>query len=794
MAGRSDRTGGSTPRPRRTRRAKAALPTVPAEKVLESRSRSIFVDSVSPWLVTDWSEHDYGIDALVEITRAQESGDDFDATGKRFAVQLKATENDLDGRHAAPVRVRPQQIRYWLESTEPVLLVLCHVPTRRLFWRWIDHAVLDELNDRDPAWIGHDTVTVGLSSEQIVDEAALKRIAAFVINFRQSARRILAPGAYLALQGRLSSIASALTAQARESGFQSVVNRLAQLEASVRASTYIVALTGPARAGKSTLLNSLVGREVSPVGRLPTTAVSLLVMAGSREEAEVLLAGNERIRGDPTTAFLEQYATQDQNPDNHKHVQMVVVRLVNERLERGVAYADAPGLHDPSEQIRAVTESALKAAHAVLYVLDVSPAKHGGFSLSSHQLDDLQRLRRMAERLFLVMNKSDTLSADETLAVASYVEGVLRKYSVWESLPAPPLFVSASAGWDWHRSGRVGASPLAALDDAIWTHLLCTNSTGVDRLAAAVKELRIAGSDFASLLATRRMSGAEAFRLREALERCRNTERDLVARCRKRMIADEYLVAHQLTAACETLLERLKAGLEAIPAQQALPQAKQIEHQLQSQITNLLREVWLDASARFQTLASSVSRDVETSLQQARLATGAPESVSFLLPQFPMLNVAPDSLEEAWTGLFAGGFFGLLMGNPWGVALAAAGWFAGLVLGRERRRSREVSRVVERARGCLTTALDGVLSQVREKIRASWRSLERHVTDRISVFVHDVEGQLKKLDTPVNPDEEVRLARHEHAVRATLVTLAEAFRELPPEGNPGAVPSASTSA
>lgn len=401
------------------------------------------------------------------------------------------------------------------------MLALCHVPTRAVFWRWIDHVVVGELNRRDPAWIGQKTVSVPLPATQTLDDTAMKEIADVVSTFRRSSRRVLAPGAYIGLHARLSAAATELTSHARTAGFQSVTKRLADLEVSVRTSTYVVALTGPARAGKSTLLNVLVGREVSPVGRLPTTAVSLLVAAGAQDEAEVVLADDQRVRGDATAAFLEDYATQDKNPDNHKGVRIVTVRLVNELLERGVAYADAPGLHDPSAEIRAVTETALRAAHAILYVLDVSPAKDGGFSISQHHVEDLNRLRGMAERLFIILNKSEVLSPPDREEVTRYLEPTLRKYGIWDSLPVPPLFVSAQAAWDWHRAGRNGPSPVVTLEDAIWSYLLHTNSTGLDRLAAAVSELRRAGSDFASLLATRRMSGAEAFRLRNSLDTCR---------------------------------------------------------------------------------------------------------------------------------------------------------------------------------------------------------------------------------------------------------------------------------
>jgi hypothetical protein len=177
MARRSSTAGRVAAYLQKASTPKAAMPTVTAARVLEDKSRRIFGDIVSPWLVTDWTQHDYGIDAIVEITRARTAGGNLDATGKRFAVQLKATEEGPTVQDFLSVRVRPEQIRYWLESTEPVLLVLCYVPTRAVFWRWIDHVVVGELNQRDPAWIGQETVSVPLPATRTLDDTAMKEIA-----------------------------------------------------------------------------------------------------------------------------------------------------------------------------------------------------------------------------------------------------------------------------------------------------------------------------------------------------------------------------------------------------------------------------------------------------------------------------------------------------------------------------------------------------------------------------------------------------------------------------------------
>jgi hypothetical protein len=115
------------------------------------------------------------------------------------------------------------------------------------------------------------------------------------------------------------------------------------------------------------------------------------------------------------------------------------------------------------------------------------------------------------------------------------------------------------------------------------------------------------------------------------------------------------------------------------------------------------------------------------------------------------------------------------------MVFAAGGWLAGVILGRERRRKRELARIVERARASLTAAFAAVRAQVRDKIQLYHSVLERHVGDRISVFVHDVEIQLERHDVPIAPDDARRLEAHEHAVRRTLAALQDASAELATE-------------
>lgn len=97
----------------------------------ESRAalRTAFPDS---WVI-DHVQADYGLDERVEIF-------DFGgaSTGLVFYVQLKATEQP-DLPRALRLRVDKEHLAYWNSFSDPVMITLWHVPSKRLYWKWIHY-------------------------------------------------------------------------------------------------------------------------------------------------------------------------------------------------------------------------------------------------------------------------------------------------------------------------------------------------------------------------------------------------------------------------------------------------------------------------------------------------------------------------------------------------------------------------------------------------------------------------------------------------------------------------------
>src|SRR5208283_4378710 len=103
-----------------------------------------------------------------------------------------------------------------------------------------------------------------------------------------------------------------------------------------------VAVFGRFKAGKSSFLNHLTGRNVLPIGVVPLTAVITRLRYGPSEKVEVRF-----LNGSAKTIPLDEiglYVAENENPDNQKQVASVEVELPALKPLESLEFVDTPGL------------------------------------------------------------------------------------------------------------------------------------------------------------------------------------------------------------------------------------------------------------------------------------------------------------------------------------------------------------------------------------------------------------------------------------------------------------------
>ena len=114
------------------------------------------------------------------------------------------------------------------------------------------------------------------------------------------------------------------------------------LAARVSEGRFYLACIGQFKRGKSTLINALIGEPVLPVGFIPVTAVPTVIRFGAHARAHVQARDGSWL--EIAVSDLNQYVSEEHNPENAKGVTGVEVFVPSALLSTGMCLVDTPGL------------------------------------------------------------------------------------------------------------------------------------------------------------------------------------------------------------------------------------------------------------------------------------------------------------------------------------------------------------------------------------------------------------------------------------------------------------------
>jgi len=180
-----------------------------------------------------------------------------------------------------------------------------------------------------------------------------------------------------------------------------------------------VAILGQFKAGKSSFINSIIGKKILPVGVIPVTTVITRIQYGGQEDAVVRFfdGKSERIGLDK----IEEYISEAKNTANQKNVEVVDIELPSLEQYPGLRLVDTPGLGSIFKYNTEVSEEWLPEVGAAIIAISSDRP------LSENDLNLIRELMDFTPKVVILLTKADMLSDEQQREVVRFFKDSLRR-------------------------------------------------------------------------------------------------------------------------------------------------------------------------------------------------------------------------------------------------------------------------------------------------------------------------------------------------------------------------------
>ncbi|WP_202077442.1 dynamin family protein [Caldalkalibacillus salinus] len=182
--------------------------------------------------------------------------------------------------------------------------------------------------------------------------------------------------------------------------------------------TLNIGFCGHFSAGKSSMINALLGEALLPSSPIPTSANLVILRQGPPQAVITLTDGQTK------TVKLEDIDQWKHYYKDGTQVKKVDIQTDQPLLEEGVQLLDTPGIDSTDHQHQAATEEALHLADLIVFVTDYNHVQSEG------NFEFLKRLKEKGKRIILVVNQIDK-HRDSELSMNKFQERMNEGLRSW---------------------------------------------------------------------------------------------------------------------------------------------------------------------------------------------------------------------------------------------------------------------------------------------------------------------------------------------------------------------------
>jgi GTPase SAR1 family protein len=191
--------------------------------------------------------------------------------------------------------------------------------------------------------------------------------------------------------------------------FNQQVNQVDTLNTKFISNELIIPLIGEFSSGKSSLLNSILGKSVLPVDILPTTFTINEIRFSSEKDRIEIFYDKEEKKEIKSLINLQEF--------NCSNASLIKVYSSNSVIPKGIVIVDAPGLSSDIKSHEKILLDYVPQSDAILLAIDVNQG-----SITKTTENFLNIVNPLNKKIYLIFTKSEQKSSRELDEAKVYAE------------------------------------------------------------------------------------------------------------------------------------------------------------------------------------------------------------------------------------------------------------------------------------------------------------------------------------------------------------------------------------
>ena len=182
--------------------------------------------------------------------------------------------------------------------------------------------------------------------------------------------------------------------------------------------TIDIAVLGEFKAGKSSFINSFIGKDVLPVGVIPVTSVVTRIGNGDREDALVRYFDGKTESVE--IEDIDRFVNESENPDNVKQVEYVDIKLPQPDFLNCLHIVDTPGLGSFWKHNTETTKQWFGRVGVAIVAISVERP------LSKDEISLVKEIEKETPEVVILLAKTDLYNRDEVQKIESFIKSSLK--------------------------------------------------------------------------------------------------------------------------------------------------------------------------------------------------------------------------------------------------------------------------------------------------------------------------------------------------------------------------------